>query len=147
MADLKQHFNEVAENYDATIEKNLVNYNQMIEALINAIPDNESPRILDLGCGTGNITKKVLERFPNGKVTCFDLSEKMIEIAKEKLSDYDNIEYVMGDFTIIDIIDKYDAIISSLHYIIYQIIKQKKICINISMIHYMKEESSTMLML
>ena len=30
MADLKQHFNEVAENYDATIEKNLVNYNQMI---------------------------------------------------------------------------------------------------------------------
>ena len=85
MADLKQHFNEVAENYDATIEKNLVNYNQMIEALINAIPDNESPRILDLGCGTGNITKKVLERFPNGKVTCFDLSEKMIEIAKEKI--------------------------------------------------------------
>ena len=114
MADLKHHFNEVAENYDATIEKNLVNYNQMIEALINAIPDNESPRILDLGCGTGNITKKVLERFPNGKVTCFDLSEKMIEIAKEKLSDYDNIEYVIGDFTIIDIIDKYDAIISSL---------------------------------
>ncbi|WP_455644710.1 class I SAM-dependent methyltransferase [Methanosphaera sp.] len=114
MSDLKEHFNNAAEDYDTLINKTLINYDEMITALINAIPDNEEPRILDLGCGTGNITKKVLERFPNAKVTCLDLSDKMIELAKEKLADYDNVEYVLGDFTIIDIIDKYDAIISSL---------------------------------
>lgn len=114
MSDLEKHFDQAAESYDELINKTLINYDEMIEALINAIPDNESPRILDLGCGTGNITRKVLERFPNAKVTCLDLSTKMIEIAKDKLSDYENIEYVIGDFTIVDIIDNYDAIISSL---------------------------------
>ena len=38
----------------------------------------------------------------------------MIEVAKEKLAGYENIEFVLGDFTIVDIIDDYDAIISSL---------------------------------
>ena len=114
MPDLKKHFNETAESYDTLTNKSLMKYDEMVEALINAIPDNENPRVLDLGCGTGNITKKLLERFPEAKVTCLDLSDKMIKIAKEKLSDYNNIEYVLDDFTIIDIIDNYDAIISSL---------------------------------
>ncbi len=114
MPDLKKHFNEAAEDYDEIIRKTLVDYDDMIEALINAIPSQESPRVLDLGCGTGNITKKLLERFSDARVTCLDISEVMIEKAKVKLADYDNIEYVIGDFTIIDIIDNYDAIISSL---------------------------------
>ncbi|MBE6494705.1 MAG: methyltransferase domain-containing protein [Methanosphaera stadtmanae] len=114
MSDLKQHFDKVAENYDKEIYKTFPRYDEMIEALVNAIPtDMDSPKVLDLGCGTGNITKKVLEVFPNAKVTCLDISDKMIEISKEKLSGYD-IEYVLGDFTIIDIIDNYDVIISSL---------------------------------
>ncbi len=114
MPDLKKHFNEAAEDYDEIIRKTLVDYDDMIEALINAIPSQESPRVLDLGCGTGNISKKLLERFSDARVTCLDISEVMIEKAKVKLADYDNIEYVIGDFTIIDIIDNYDAIISSL---------------------------------
>ena len=114
MSDLREHFNQAADEYDSLITKTLVNYDEMTDALINAIPDQESPRVLDLGCGTGNITEKVLKRFPDAKITCLDVSDKMIDIAKEKLSDYDNIEYVNGDFTIVDIIDKYDAIISSL---------------------------------
>ncbi|MDE4078866.1 class I SAM-dependent methyltransferase [Methanosphaera sp. Vir-13MRS] len=114
MSDLREHFNQAADEYDNLITKTLVNYDEMTDALINAIPDQKSPRVLDLGCGTGNITEKVLKRFPDAKITCLDVSDKMIDIAKEKLSDYDNIEYVNGDFTIVDIIDKYDAIISSL---------------------------------
>ena len=69
---------------------------------------------MDLGCGTGNITLRLLERYPKAHVTCLDVSKNMLELAKNKLSGYDSIEYVLGDFTIIDIIDKYDAIISSL---------------------------------
>ncbi len=114
MPDLKKHFNEAAEDYDEQISKTLIDYDDMLEALINSIPDQSSPHILDLGCGTGNITKKLLERFSDANVTCLDISEAMIEKSKEKLADYENIEYVVGDFTLIDIIDKYDAIISSL---------------------------------
>lgn len=115
MPDLKKHFNNEAEAFDKQVLKNIPCYNQMLEALINAIPDKkESPKILDLGCGTGNITKKVLERFPKAQVTCLDLSENMILIAKDKLAEYDNVEYIVGDFTEVEITEKYDAIISSL---------------------------------
>ncbi len=114
MPDLKKHFNREAENFDKQVQKNIPCYNEMLEALINAIPDDkEELKILDLGCGTGNITQKVLERFPHARVTCLDLSENMIEIAKYKLSEYE-IEYIVGDFTEVELTKKYDAIVSSL---------------------------------
>ena len=115
MPDLKKHFNDEAQSFDQRIQKNIPCYDEMLTALINAIPDNkENPKVLDLGCGTGNITKRVMERFPHARVTCLDLSENMIEIAKQKLSDYNAIEYVIGDFTQMQSDEKYDAIISSL---------------------------------
>ncbi|MDO5826200.1 MAG: 16S rRNA (cytosine(1402)-N(4))-methyltransferase [Methanosphaera sp. rholeuAM130] len=115
MSDLGKHFDDEAEGFDNAINKNIPRYDEMIEVLVNAIPnDKKDLRVLDLGCGTGNITLKLLERFPKARVTCLDLSKNMLELAKKKLSDYDSIEYVLGDFTIIDIIDNYDAVISSL---------------------------------
>lgn len=115
MPDLKKHFNKEAEAFDEQVQKNIPCYNEMLTALINAIPDkNKNPKILDLGCGTGNITQKALTRFPDAEVTCLDLSENMIEIAKDKLSDYEKIEYIVGDFTQMQIETKYDVILSSL---------------------------------
>lgn len=115
MSDLKEHFNREAEAFDKQVLKNIPKYPEMITALINAIPDKkENPKILDLGCGTGNITLKVLEKFPNAQITCLDLSENMIKIAKNKLEQYESIEYIIGDFTKTEITEKYDAIISSL---------------------------------
>lgn len=115
MPDLKKHFNKEADAFDEQVQKNIPCYNEMLTALINAIPDNKkNPKILDLGCGTGNITQKALMRFPDAEVTCLDLSENMIEIAKDKLSDFEKIEYIVGDFTQMQIETKYDVILSSL---------------------------------
>lgn len=115
MPDLKKHFNKEAEAFDKQVQKNIPCYNEMLTALINAIPNNkDSPKILDLGCGTGNITQKALNRFPEAEVTCLDLSENMIEIAKDKLSSYENIEYIVGDFTQMELNTKYDVVLSSL---------------------------------
>lgn len=115
MSDLKKHFNKEAGAFDKQVLKNIPKYPEMITALINAIPDNkDNPKILDLGCGTGNITLKILERFPKAEITCLDLSENMIQIAQEKLSEYDNITYIVDDFTKTEITDKYEVIVSSL---------------------------------
>jgi len=115
MPDLKKHFNKEAEAFDKQVQKNIPCYNEMLTALINAIPNNkDSPKILDLGCGTGNIAQKALNRFPEAEVTCLDLSENMIEIAKDKLSSYENIEYIVGDFTQMELNTKYDVVLSSL---------------------------------
>ncbi len=115
MADLKTHFNNEAESFDKIVQKNIACYDEMLTALINAIPDNKkNPKILDLGCGTGNITLKALGRFPEAEVTCLDLSENMIEIAKNKLSDYEKVNYILGDFTKMELDTKFDVVLSSL---------------------------------
>jgi tRNA (cmo5U34)-methyltransferase len=43
-----------------------------------------SPRILDLGCGTGNASMAILDKIP-AKVFLFDGSSKMTDIALEKI--------------------------------------------------------------
>lgn len=39
MPDLKKHFNKEAEAFDEQVQKNIPCYNEMLTALINAIPD------------------------------------------------------------------------------------------------------------
>lgn len=44
--------------------------------------------ILDVGCGTGNLTKALLGRLgPRGRVVAVDISPRMVEVAKAKLRD------------------------------------------------------------
>jgi trans-aconitate 2-methyltransferase len=40
---------------------------------------------LDVGCGSGRITEALLERLPDGRVIAVDMSESMIEAARERL--------------------------------------------------------------
>uniref|UniRef100_T1KKC5 Methyltransferase type 11 domain-containing protein n=2 Tax=Tetranychus urticae TaxID=32264 RepID=T1KKC5_TETUR len=48
---------------------------------------NVSPKVIvDIGCGTGNITKMIYSSFPDSRIIGFDCSEKMIEFARENYS-------------------------------------------------------------
>ncbi len=42
--------------------------------------------MLDVGCGAGNYTLKLLERLPGLQVTLLDLSDPMLERARERIS-------------------------------------------------------------
>src|SRR5215203_995943 len=42
--------------------------------------------LLDVGCGAGNYSLKILERLPGLDVTLIDLSQPMLDRAKERLS-------------------------------------------------------------
>ena len=63
-------------------------------------------RILNLGCGTGAHDKDLVNE--NYQVTGMDLSEEMIEIAKDKVPD---AEFVVGDISNFNLNDKFDVII------------------------------------
>ncbi|MFH1428761.1 MAG: methyltransferase domain-containing protein [Candidatus Margulisiibacteriota bacterium] len=113
---VKEHFEEEANEFDQIIVKLAPGYPEMVQALVSAIPhDPEAPiKVLDLGCGTGTIAKTVKERFPNAHITCLDLAENMIEIAKAKLSAYENTRYIVSDFANCNFNEQYNVIISSL---------------------------------
>ncbi len=43
--------------------------------------------VLDAGCGTGRLTRELLERLPRGRVVGVDLSQNMVDAAREHVSD------------------------------------------------------------
>ena len=70
--------------------------------------------MIDLGCGTGTIARRITETFPQARVTCLDLAENMIEMAKLKLADFANTRFQVGDFTNYKFDATYDVAVSSL---------------------------------
>lgn len=116
MNQVRKHFEAEAKVFDSIIIKLIPYYNQMIDALTDSIHfDNDSPiRIIDLGCGTGTVAKRISEKFPNSKIVCLDIASNMIDIAKNKLSEHKDVEFITGDFSNIDFGDKFDVIVSSL---------------------------------
>src|ERR1035437_6685150 len=107
---IKDHFETEAHEFDSIIVKLIPYYDQMINALIDSIQFDtfDNIRIIDLGCGTGTIAKRLAEKFPNSKIVCLDIASKMIEIAKYKLRDHKNTEFIVGDFSKIDFKEQFD---------------------------------------
>lgn len=116
MEHVKEHFQEAAEQFDRRVVKVIPAYPDMIEALVSALPfaRNRKIRVVDLGCGTGTITKKLKERFPSAVVTCVDFSGNMLELAQNKLQAYKDVSFIESDCRHFEFSAGYDAVITSL---------------------------------
>ena len=100
-ANIEEHKKE-AKYYDV-IHTELFNYyeqkriNKSLDVILNDF-DNDC-KIVDVGCGTGNLTIKLLERgFKN--ITCLDISKEMIHELKKKIKKYNhnhNITFIVSD--------------------------------------------------
>lgn len=54
-------------------------------------------RVLDAGCGTGQVTALLRERLPYGHVVAVDGSASMLVRARERLGDDDRVEFIVAD--------------------------------------------------
>lgn len=102
------------------IRENQVNANNLFEipALFSMMPNLKDKTILDLGCGFGEHCKGFVESGAK-KVIGIDISEKMLEIAKQENAD-SKITYInMPMENIFKLTEKFDIVISSLafHYV------------------------------
>lgn len=73
-----------ARDFDQGIRRLLPHYDQLLTALSWCVTP-EAQRVLDLGCGTGNLSARILERLPQVRVTLMDYSPAMLEQAQAKL--------------------------------------------------------------
>ena len=55
----------------------------LVETVINSVDKEDELNILDIGCGSGNISVALAANFPNSIVTGIDISADAIKIAKE----------------------------------------------------------------
>ena len=69
-------------------------------------------RILDVGCGTGNLTLRLRERYPSAHIEAIDLCPNMVALARRKSLGLD-IDFQVGDAEIGDLGGPYDLIASN----------------------------------
>jgi tRNA (cmo5U34)-methyltransferase len=75
-------FHSDPDRYVDRIRAALLRYDELQEASIAAIPFQPG-RVLELGIGTGETTRHLLERFPDARVTGLDASAEMVFRARE----------------------------------------------------------------
>ena len=63
--------------------------------LLARVQTNQVKRVADLGCGPGNLTASLLERWPNAHVIGVDNSSEMLE--KARVLESDRLEFVLED--------------------------------------------------
>ena len=116
MESVKTHFETEAQVFDETIRRLIPNYEHMIEALVTALPfsPEASFQVVDLGCGTGTVSQRVKDLFPNAHITCIDMSENMLEMAKAKLGTESNTKFIQANLADYRFEYKFDAALSSL---------------------------------
>jgi tRNA (cmo5U34)-methyltransferase len=113
---IKNHFNSDIVDYDACCNKVVPRNDEIYNIIVDSIPfDRKSKlKILDLGVGTGLGALKILNEFPNSRLTGIDFSSKMISRARERLKIFSNrVKLIEADFNKIDFPEKYDVIVSA----------------------------------
>jgi ubiquinone/menaquinone biosynthesis C-methylase UbiE len=96
--NIAEEFNEFSKNYTADMVKVVPYYLKLLEQFSKDIPNDLNPKhILDLGCGNGNITSKLLRLFPNAHYTLLDASENMLELCKAQFGSH-NKTFVQSYF-------------------------------------------------
>jgi tRNA (cmo5U34)-methyltransferase len=114
MEKVKQHFESEAQAFDAIIRRLIPYYEQMVDALVVALPfqSSQAIRVIDLGCGTGTIAKQIHDRYPQAQITCIDIAPKMLQMAQAKLGE--GQRYQLANFEDYEFDAVYDVAVSSL---------------------------------
>lgn len=79
----REFFDKIAEHYDKRIFKGLLL--KPVKNTVEFVNVRKNSKILDVGCGTGNLLKVLEDEYENLKLYGIDISEKMLEIARKKL--------------------------------------------------------------
>lgn len=76
--------------------------------------DGDGLKFLELGSGTGALTRFIALAFPKAQITCVDLSPQYINRSTKNLSEFKRINYVTGTAENLDFKDEsFDAVYSS----------------------------------
>ncbi len=93
---------------------------KMIEIILDIVPfaQEAALKVMDLGAGTGIFSARVLEKFPNAKLTAIDGAEAMIDIAADRLGPMaGRLNWIIADFRQLPaetlVADSYDFVVSS----------------------------------
>ncbi|OGV68608.1 MAG: hypothetical protein A2283_12635 [Lentisphaerae bacterium RIFOXYA12_FULL_48_11] len=81
-----EFFDSIADKWDTWHD--LQDLNGKLVVLLEEFGINKDESILDVGCGTGNLTISLLQKLgPAGRIIAIDISKEMLERARKKVDD------------------------------------------------------------
>jgi tRNA (cmo5U34)-methyltransferase len=108
-------FDRASATYDAARSKLIPPYERFYSTAVTLLPfepDSEI-HVLDLGAGTGLLSAFVREKFRNAQLYLVDLSDLMLDRARQRLGT-NRVEYAVCDYASEPIQGQWDAIVSAL---------------------------------
>jgi len=108
-----QFFKEMVSVYDDLIQRHVPCYGDLFWALFHYLPQDFQPQeVLELGCGTGNLTLAISKCWPQAHITAVDMVPEMLAETRPKVPGATLVE---SSFQALDLPEgKFDVILSSL---------------------------------
>ena len=119
---MREVFERFATTYDQARKLLIPCFDDLYGMVLNLIPfqASDSFSVLDLGAGTGLLSRIVADNFPSAELTLFDISEKMMEQAHKRFApQIERFEFVVGDYCRDDPFGSFNLVISafSIHHL------------------------------
>ena len=99
-------FDSLADSWD----NDMIKVQWKIDKILDIAEVTEGKTVLDVACGTGVLVPDYLRRNVK-KCVAVDISERMIEIAKSKFNEYDNVEFLCADAEQYEFSEMFDCIV------------------------------------
>ena len=108
---VEKNFSKCAEFYDryANIQR------LTASRLIGLTPDAGVKNILEIGCGTGNYTAMLKEKFKAARIKTVDISKEMVGVARLK-AEVSGVEFLVADAEKMDLNDNFDLVTSNVSF-------------------------------
>jgi 2-polyprenyl-3-methyl-5-hydroxy-6-metoxy-1,4-benzoquinol methylase len=89
----KPEFDYYADSYEHELNSSITGFamdsaylaEYKIERIVSNIPNHQSLKILDFGCGVGRSLSLLRKHFPSAELWGFDVSEKSIALARQRI--------------------------------------------------------------
>lgn len=98
---VEQMFDNISENYDGL--NRVITFGTDLKwrkKVIKQVCDTKPAKVLDIATGTGDLAIQFAKQLPNASIIGLDLSEGMLNVAREKIAGTDlekNLSFMKGD--------------------------------------------------
>ena len=111
MSDEAAPYDKQAQDYDRRWRRYIARTLAFLRASIYLRP---SDKILDVGCGTGELERLILSGHPEQRIVGVDISERMLSLARKKCSGYSTASFLGANASALPFPDQtFDLVVSA----------------------------------